>query len=58
MILANLIIPIATTKLPRAKKTLPLRALNWIAERDRRYREHAKLLRLPSERLIDMGINC
>ena len=33
-----------------------LNVLNWIAERDRRYREKQKLLSLPDERLEDMGM--
>ncbi len=33
-----------------------LRALNWLAERDRSYREAQKLRNMPSERLDDMGM--
>lgn len=48
--------PITTKILPPAETSLFLRALNWLAECDRRYRETVKLQSLPPERLIDMGI--
>ena len=34
-----------------------LRALNWLAERDRRYRDARALRSMPDERLEDMGID-
>ncbi len=33
-----------------------LRALNWLVARDRRYRDIQKFRRMPSERLLDMGL--
>jgi len=48
--------PTATITLLPVKTSLPLRALKWLAEIDKRYRDIAKLRSLPSERLIDMGI--
>jgi uncharacterized protein YjiS (DUF1127 family) len=33
-----------------------LRALNWLAARDRRYRDAQKLRHMPDERLLDMGL--
>jgi len=48
---------------PRVKKNIAgprtsiiIRALNWLAERDRGYREAIKLRQMPKERLDDMGI--
>jgi len=34
-----------------------LLVLNWLAERDRRFREASKLRRMPEERLLDMGMS-
>jgi len=34
-----------------------LRALNWLAERDRHYRDARTLRSMPDERLEDMGID-
>lgn len=48
---------IAATRIERDTSVrFLLRVLNWIAERDRRYREKQKLLGLPDERLVDMGM--
>ena len=33
-----------------------LRALNWLAARDRRYRDAQKLRHMPDERLLDVGL--
>ena len=41
---------------PRSNASWALRALNWLAERDRRYREAQKLRRMPGERLDDVGL--
>ncbi len=57
MTVSNSITPTAKMKLSPAKTSLLLRALNWLAELDRQYREASKLQGLPSERLVDMGIN-
>lgn len=49
----------AATFHPRnpAKGNIFLRALNAIAELERRYREAEKLRNMPDERLADMGIS-
>ena len=47
-----------TYQLPDAawSAPFPLRILNWLAERDRRYREAHKLANVDDDRLNDMGI--
>lgn len=40
---------------PLRRRLLPA-LVNWLVERDRRYREGRKLAAQPAERLLDMGI--
>ena len=46
----------APTRPAQPRKPWALRLLDWLSERDRRYREAAKLRRLPKERLDDIGL--
>lgn len=48
--------PARTRRAPKIRKPLVLVVLDWLAERDRRYREAAKLRGMPAERLEDMGM--
>lgn len=52
MTVTNLIAPNPTFILPATKTSLPLRALNWLAEIDRRYRETAKFTE-PTTQTVD-----
>ena len=56
MTMTTSISPTTTKILPPAETSLFLRALNWLAEFDRRHRETAKLQSLPPELMIDMDI--